>query len=65
MSATARCSKSSKTGITREYLGICVRKGNAALKNAIEAAQTALTKNGTIRALIAQWLGTGAAAVSG
>jgi len=54
-----------QTGITREYLGICVRKGNAALKNAIEAAQTALTKDGTIPALIAQWLGTGAAAVSG
>ena len=54
-----------QTGITREYLGICVRKGDAALKNAIEAAQTALTKDGTIPALIAQWLGTGAAAVSG
>jgi polar amino acid transport system substrate-binding protein len=49
-----------ETGITREYLGISVRKGNAALRNAIEAAQAALMKDGTVSALVAQWLGTGA-----
>lgn len=54
-----------QTGITREYLGICVRKGDTALRNAIEAAQMALTKDGTIPRLIAQWLGSGAAAVPG
>jgi polar amino acid transport system substrate-binding protein len=53
-----------QTGITREYLGIGVRKGDTALKNAIETAQAALVKDGTIPKLIAQWLGTGAAAVS-
>ena len=52
-----------QTGITREYLGVCVRKGDTALRAAIEAAQAALTKDGTIPRLIAQWLGTGAAAV--
>lgn len=52
-------------GITREYLGVCVRKGDTALRNAIETAQMALTKDGTIPKLIAQWLGSGAAAVPG
>ncbi len=52
-----------QTGITREYLGVCVRKGDTALRAAIEAAQAALMTDGTIPKLIAQWLGTGAAAV--
>jgi polar amino acid transport system substrate-binding protein len=50
-----------QTGITREFLGICVRKGDTALKRAIEEAQAELMKDGTIPALIAQWLGKGAA----
>ena len=49
-----------ETGITRERLGICVRKGNAALKNAVEKAQASLTADGTLSALIKQWLGNGA-----
>ena len=50
-----------QTGITREYLGVAVRKGDTALKNAIGAAQAALIRDGALGALIAQWLGTGAA----
>jgi polar amino acid transport system substrate-binding protein len=49
-----------ETGITREYLGIAVRKGNTALKHAIETTQAALMKDGTVSALITQWLGKGA-----
>src|SRR3954454_5074174 len=52
-----------QTGITREYLGVCVRKGDTALRSAIETAQAALTKEGTLPRLIAQWLGTGAVAI--
>jgi polar amino acid transport system substrate-binding protein len=51
-----------ETGITRELLGICVRKGNAALADAIGKAQAALMADGTLPALIKQWLGTGATA---
>ena len=51
-----------EVGITREHLGICVRKGNAALAGAIGKAQAALTAGGTLPALIKQWLGKGAAA---
>ena len=50
-----------ETGITRELLGICVRKGNVALAAAIGKAQAALMADGTIPGLIKQWLGTGAA----
>jgi ABC-type amino acid transport substrate-binding protein len=50
-----------ETGITRERLGICVRRGNTALRDAINGAQAALTKDGTLSALIGQWLGTAAA----
>ncbi|MBN9510763.1 MAG: amino acid ABC transporter substrate-binding protein [Alphaproteobacteria bacterium] len=50
-----------QTGITRERLGICVRKGNVALRDAIGAAQAALEKDGTLPALIAQWLAPHAA----
>ena len=49
-----------ETGITVERLGICVRHGNTALRNAINKAQAALAADGTLAALIKQWLGTGA-----
>jgi polar amino acid transport system substrate-binding protein len=49
-----------ETGITRERLGVCVRKGNAALSDAIGKAQASLMADGTLPALIKQWLGTGA-----
>jgi ABC-type amino acid transport substrate-binding protein len=52
-----------ETGITRELLGICVRKGDAALADAIGKAQAALVADGTVSALIGQWLGTGATAL--
>jgi polar amino acid transport system substrate-binding protein len=51
-----------QTGITRELLGICVRKGDSALADAIGEAQAALTADGTIPGLIKQWLGAGATA---
>jgi ABC-type amino acid transport substrate-binding protein len=47
-------------GITRERLGICVRKGNTALGDAIGKAQASLMADGTLPALIKQWLGKGA-----
>jgi ABC-type amino acid transport substrate-binding protein len=50
-----------ETGITRERLGICVRKDDIALERAIGEAQAALMKDGSILALIKRWLGTGAA----
>jgi polar amino acid transport system substrate-binding protein len=50
-----------ETGISVERLGICTRKGNAALLNAIGKAQAALSADGTLAALIKQWLGAGAA----
>lgn len=49
-----------EAGITREYLGVCVRKGDSALHNAIGKAQAALIADGTLPALIKQWLGKGA-----
>jgi polar amino acid transport system substrate-binding protein len=51
-----------ETGITRELLGICVRKGDTALADVIGNAQAALIADGTLPTLIKQWLGTGAAA---
>jgi ABC-type amino acid transport substrate-binding protein len=53
-----------QTGITRELLGICVRKGNSALAEAIGKAQAALVADSTIPALIKQWLGAGASAAA-
>ena len=53
-----------QTGITREVLGACVRKGDTALRQAIDAAQAALVWDGTLPALIKQWLGDGATAPS-
>jgi polar amino acid transport system substrate-binding protein len=49
-----------EVGITRERLGICVRKGNTALRDAIEKAQATLMTDNTLPALIQQWLGKGA-----
>ena len=46
-----------ETGITVERLGICVHKGNTALRKAISKAQSELTADGTLAALIQQWLG--------
>jgi polar amino acid transport system substrate-binding protein len=51
-----------ETGITRERLGISVRKGNTALRDAIGEAQAALMADGTLPVLIKQWLGKGATA---
>src|SRR4029077_1125424 len=51
-----------EVGITVERLGICVRKANTALRDAIGRAQAALVADGTLPALIKQWLGTGATA---
>ena len=51
-----------QTGITREILGVCVRKGDTALRQAIDAAQAELIRDGTVAALIRQWLGNGATA---
>jgi len=51
-----------ETGITRERLGICVRKGNTALSDAIDKAQASMMADGTLPALIRQWLGKGATA---
>jgi ABC-type amino acid transport substrate-binding protein len=47
-------------GITRERLGICVRRGNTALRDAISKAQAALMKDGSVSVLMKHWLGTGA-----
>src|ERR1700726_2589941 len=41
-----------ETGITRERLGVCVRKGNTALSEAIDKAQALLMTDGTLPALI-------------
>jgi ABC-type amino acid transport substrate-binding protein len=49
-----------ETGITVEHLGVCVRKGDTALRDAIARAQAELMKRGTLAALVQQWLGAGA-----
>ena len=49
-----------ETGITVERLGICVRRGDLALRSAIGEAQAALAAEGTLAKLIKQWLGAGA-----
>jgi polar amino acid transport system substrate-binding protein len=53
-----------EVGITRELLGVCVRKGDTALRDAIGKAQAELMTDGTLPALIKQWLGKGATAPS-
>jgi polar amino acid transport system substrate-binding protein len=54
-----------ETGITREWLGVAVRRGDHDLCNAINAAQRALLRDGTLPSLVAQWLGAGAEAARG
>ena len=49
-----------ETGITVEPLGVCVRKGDVALRDAINTAQAELAADGTLGRLISQWLGAGA-----
>jgi polar amino acid transport system substrate-binding protein len=46
-----------ETGITSEVLGICVRRGDDALRGAINEAQRALLKDGTLPHLVTKWLG--------
>ena len=54
-----------QTGITRELLGVSVRRGNHPLRDAINQAQHALLRDGTLQRLVTQWLGPGAAVVRG
>jgi polar amino acid transport system substrate-binding protein len=49
-----------ETGITRERLAVCVSKGDTALRSAIDSVQAALAAEGTLLALIEQWLGASA-----
>ncbi len=49
-----------QAGITTEQLGVCVRTGNTALRAAIDKAQAELLADGTLAALVAEWLGAGA-----
>jgi polar amino acid transport system substrate-binding protein len=49
-----------ETGITLERLGICVRKGNTTLRNAIRKAQAKFAVDGSLAALIKRWLASGA-----
>jgi polar amino acid transport system substrate-binding protein len=49
-----------QVGITTERLGICVRKGDTALRAAIDKAQAELAADGTLPALVKKWLGAGA-----
>jgi ABC-type amino acid transport substrate-binding protein len=51
-----------QTGITRERLGVCVRKGDTALREAINEAQAELMKEGAVSGLIGHWLGSKATA---
>jgi polar amino acid transport system substrate-binding protein len=53
-----------QAGITVEPLGVCVRKGNSVLRNAINEAQAALAADGTLAALMKQWLGNSATLAS-
>jgi polar amino acid transport system substrate-binding protein len=50
-----------ETGITREFLGISMRPGDDALKDAINEAQRALIEDGTLPRMVKRWLGLGAA----
>jgi ABC-type amino acid transport substrate-binding protein len=49
-----------QTGITRELLGICVRRGDAELRAAIDREQDKLIQDGTLARLVERWLGPGA-----
>jgi len=43
-------------GITKEALGIAVRLGNDALRQALDGAQTRLRERGVLGQLTARWL---------
>jgi polar amino acid transport system substrate-binding protein len=49
-----------QVGITTERLGISVRKGDTALREAIDKAQAELMADGTLAKLVTEWLGEGA-----
>ena len=49
-----------QVGITTERLGVCVRKGNKALREAIGKAQAELIADRTLAALVKEWLGEAA-----
>lgn len=49
-----------ETGITVECLAICVRKGDAALKDAIDQVQATLVQDGRLPELVSEWLGAAA-----
>jgi polar amino acid transport system substrate-binding protein len=49
-----------QVGITTERLGICVRKGDTALRDAIGQAQAELMADGSLAKLVNDWLGKGA-----
>ena len=49
-----------QTGITTERLAICVRKGNMALRDQINRVQASMHHDGSLAALVHQWLGSGA-----
>lgn len=49
-----------ETGITVERLAVCVRKGDARLRDAINRAQSTLFQDGRLQSLIGQWLGSAA-----
>ncbi len=53
-----------ETGITQEYLGVCVRKGNTGLRRGIGEAQAKLISEGKVATLTKQWLGAEARAPS-
>ena len=53
-----------QTGITREVLGVCVRKGDKMLREALNGALSGLARDGTVGGLIKEWLGDGATAPS-
>ncbi|MDA8049722.1 MAG: ABC transporter substrate-binding protein [Rhodospirillales bacterium] len=53
------------TGITKELLGVCVRKGDTGLRAAIDEAQRRLRADGTLQRLVDRWLGDGASVAGG
>jgi polar amino acid transport system substrate-binding protein len=52
--------KVAETSITVGRPGICVRRGDTVLRNAINTAQAALAADGTLAVLIEAWLAAGA-----
>jgi polar amino acid transport system substrate-binding protein len=49
-----------QTGVTRELLGVSVRRGDDTLREAINQAQNALLREGILQSLVTKWLGPGA-----